>query len=72
VELTTTPLFWLLKPADQAKLMQFQWDNFGTHLDIPKPPKTSVAAWKVTIEENTDEIERLMKLPSHSHLLEGE
>ena len=68
----TTPLFWCLKVADQAKLMRYNWDNFGTHLSIPTPPRTSVAAWKITIEENTDEIERLMKLPSHSHLLEKE
>lgn len=33
-------MFWKLKPADRAKLMQFQYKIYGTKLDIAsqKPP----------------------------------
>lgn len=57
------PLFWLLKPADQAKLMQYYWDNFGEKLDIPPYPGVSKAAWLVAMGEADPEIERLMKQP---------
>lgn len=52
------PLFWCLKPEDQAKLMQFQHDNFGLHLSIPPLQNgTHVApAW-----ESPEKIDRLMR-----------
>ena len=56
------PLFWCLKPEDQAKLMQYQWDNYGgDKLEIPAPMRTSEAAWQSVMLENSDEIDRLMR-----------
>lgn len=57
----TWPLFWCLKPEDQAKLMQFQWDNHGDKLEIPAPGRTSEAAWQAVMLENSEEIDRLMR-----------
>ena len=31
----TWPLWWHLESADQALLMQFQWDTYGYRLEIP-------------------------------------
>ncbi|MBA7587880.1 hypothetical protein ES708_29926 [subsurface metagenome] len=52
------PLFWCLKPEDQAKLMQFEWDNYGLHLSIPpRPGETHVP----TALESPEEIDKLMR-----------
>ena len=57
------PLFWLLKPADQARLMQFYYDNFGERLEIPPYPGVSKAAWIASWDEVEPELERRMKQP---------
>lgn len=69
LEKTVTPLFWCLKVNQQAALMQFYYDQFGTCLDIPKVPMDM--PHKIPVSESTEEIERIMRLPSHSHKLEG-
>lgn len=36
-----TPLFWLISQQARVKLMQYQWNKYGTRLDIPprrEPP----------------------------------
>ena len=54
-------LFWCLEPAAQAALMQYQWQNYGTKLDIATPPTQGV---RVTGElENSSEIDRLIRQP---------
>lgn len=63
----TWPLFWCLEPKAQAALMLFQFQNYGTKLDIPAPPQTSRGVWLNTQLENADEIERIMRrAPSRS------
>jgi len=66
----TTPLFWCLKVDQQAALLAFYWDLCGHKLDIPPMPNVSKAAWQAAWEEVDPELERLMKLPAHSHKLE--
>ena len=57
------PLFWCLESNCQAKLMQWQWDNYGQKIEIPAPPRTSKAAWQAVQVENSDEIDRLIRKP---------
>ncbi len=66
------PLFWILKPEDQVKLMKYQWDNYGEKLDIPTPPGTSRGVCLAAETENIDEIDRLMRqAPSNSRGKDG-
>ena len=61
------PLWWRLSAAAQAKLMQYQWDNYGEILDIPKPTQTSKGVWMSVQLENLEEISRIMRqAPSRS------
>ena len=59
------PLFWCLKvdrqAEIQAKLMQYQWDNYGEKLEIPTPPGTSDGVWLTVELENAEEIDRIMR-----------
>ena len=58
------PLFWMLKPAAQAALMQFYYENFGEKLDIPKYPEHIKPS--PVIDEGKSELEHLMKKKPHS------
>ena len=60
------PLFWVLKPADQAKLMQLYYDISGEKLEIPPYPNVSKGAWLAAMDEVDPELERLMKQRPHS------
>ena len=61
------PLFWCLKTEQQAKLMQFYYDNYGEILNIPKPTQTSNGVWVGVQLENLEEIARIMRqAPSRS------
>ena len=55
------PLFWTLKPASQAALMQFYYDLSGEKLDIPKYPEHIKPS--PVIDEGKSELERLMRQP---------
>ncbi len=55
------PLFWCLEPETQARLLQYQWDNYGETLDIPTPPQTAKSVWLAVQMENIEEIDRLMR-----------
>lgn len=61
----TWPLFWCLKPEDQAKLMQYHWDNFGTRMDIPPAPDMPSDDWKIVLCETPEELARLMRERPH-------
>jgi len=61
------PLFWCLTTETQAKLMQYQWDNYGEILNIPTPAQTSKGVWQSVQLENLEEIDRIMRqAPSRS------
>ena len=67
------PLFWCLESETQAALIQWQWDNYGERLKIPTPPMTSKAVWGVVVEENSEEIDRLIRqAPSRSRGKDGD
>ncbi len=55
----TCPLFWRLSVENQALLMQYQWDEFGTKIDIPPLPKQIEP--KIVVDEDTKEIDKLMR-----------
>lgn len=55
---TMWPLFWCLSPQDQAKLMQYQWDNFGFRLVIPPLPSDIDIDTEI---ESPEEIDRLIR-----------
>ena len=60
-----TALFWMLKPQDQVALMQYQYDHYDTHLDIPMDAFKSVSLDSQI--ETLEEIDREMrKAPSRS------
>jgi len=59
------PLFWCLKPEDQAKLIQYQWAEYGIKLNIPAPPDTSQGDWEIVLSENQEEISKLMRQRPH-------
>lgn len=52
------PLFWCLSAETQAKLMQYQWDNYGLPLEIPKQASDTHVA---PVLESPEEIDRLMR-----------
>lgn len=58
-------LFWLLTPAEQAILMQYQWDHHKERLEIPTPPATSEAVWQVVLSETTEEFDKVMRQRPH-------
>lgn len=61
------PLWWCLKPESQAALMLFQFQNYGTKLDIPAPPQTSKGIWLNTQLETAEEIDHIIRqAPSRS------
>lgn len=62
---TMWPLFWCLTPECQAKLMQYQWDNYGFRLEIPPPLGASQNKWKIVLLESHEEIDRLMRQRPH-------
>ena len=57
------PLFWMLKPEAQAKLMQLYWDEFGTRLEIPAPPGMDAETWQTIRLESLEEIDRIIRQP---------
>lgn len=58
----TWPLWWHLEPAAQALLMQFQWDNYKYHIEIPPLPGSKID----TEIESPEEIDSLMRqAPRH-------
>ncbi len=57
----TCALFWLLKPEDQAKLMQYEWDNFGVHLSIPAPRDMPEPEWDAVLAGGLEGIARFME-----------
>ena len=65
--MTIGALFWTLDSETQAKLMQFQWDLYGTKLNIPKPPDMEQNEWEVIVSEGLDAIDKFMRqAPSKS------
>ena len=68
IEVRGGTLFWYLKPETQARLLQWQFDNYGEKLDIPTPPMTSKGVWLTVEMESAEEIDRLIRQPpSRSH-----
>jgi len=41
--------------------MQYQWDNYGEIMDIPRPIMTSKGVWMSVQLENLDEIGKLLR-----------
>ena len=60
-----TPIFWLVDQATRLKLMDFQWQNFKTKLDIAnqKPPWEEVPKYEIPVNEDSEELERMMQQP---------
>ena len=56
-------LFWILKPEDQAKLMSYQYENYGTHLTIPQDPFQPITLDSKL--ETLEEIDREMRKAPH-------
>jgi len=56
-----TPLFWSLKPETQARLLQWQFDNYGEKLGIPTLPMTSKGVWLAVEMESAEEINHLIR-----------
>jgi len=54
------PLFWSLEPAAQAKLIQYQWDNYNENIAIPAPLEIPQEDWPIEME-SLEEIDRLMR-----------
>ena len=54
------PIWWCLEPEVQVLLMQFQWDNYGYHLQIPSMPDVARVDTKL---ETLEEIGREMRRP---------
>jgi len=66
------PLFWNLSPAAQAALMQYQWGRYKTRLDAPLKPKEGGTEYPAVVEEDLEEIDRLMRqAPSTSRGKDG-
>ena len=59
--LSDYPLWWLLKVGDKVKLIQYQWENYGTKLDLPPEPNLPVIPH--VVEEIDSELERMMRQP---------
>jgi len=58
-------LFWKLSAADQAKLMQFQFDEYGELLKIPNEPKQE--PHKIPVEDmELEEWAKFMSEPPYS------
>jgi len=55
------PIWWCLSAENQAKLMQFQWDNFGYYLEIPPLPVGSIENI-----ESLEEIDKIIRKPPKS------
>ena len=64
----TNTFFWILSSEDQAKLMMYQWDNYGTELEIAREKQPETYKTIVISEtEDTEEIEKIMRrAPSKS------
>ena len=62
----TNNLFWGLKPADKAKLIMYQWKTYGYKLEIPAPAGVTITDWREALEENQDEIDKIMRQPPRS------
>jgi len=56
-------LFWSLSVDEQVALMQYQWQNYGTKLEVARPPEVGVL---VNIQVELDEIDKLMRQAPHS------
>ena len=54
-------LFWELSVSEQAKLMQYQWDNYGEKLDLPPEPKEPGSTWDSISLESIEKIDKLMR-----------
>ncbi len=63
--MNTFPLFLMLKPEDQVKLITFQWDNYGLKLDLPIQPKQEPFANSLILTETSEEYEREMRKAPH-------
>ena len=61
-----TEILWLLSAADQAKLMQFQYDEYGELLIIPNEPKQEPHRIPVDTDMELEEIAKFMsEAPKH-------
>lgn len=58
-------LFWRLSSEDQAKLMIYEWDNFGVLLSIPAPPDMLKAEWDAVLDGGLEAIARFMEQKPH-------
>lgn len=59
----TNNFFWSLKPADKAKLIQYQWKVHGCKLEIPAPEGVTITKWREAMEESSEEIDKIMRRP---------
>ena len=58
------PIFWCLEPGAQALLMQFQWNEYGYRLEVPRLPKDTHIDTEI---ESPEEIGKIMRqAPSKS------
>uniref|UniRef100_A0A6M3JM38 Uncharacterized protein n=1 Tax=viral metagenome TaxID=1070528 RepID=A0A6M3JM38_9ZZZZ len=60
------PLFWRLSPADRAKLMMYQWNEYGYNLEIPAELPAQLVPNSVLLQETPEEYVREMRQPPHS------
>ena len=54
------PLWWCLEPEAQAALMQYEWNEYGYHLQIPPMPSHGYIDTEI---ESPEEIGRIIKRP---------
>lgn len=59
----TNNFFWSLKPADKAKLVVFQWEAYGSKMEIPAPEGVTITKWREAVEEASEEIDKIMRRP---------
>jgi len=58
---SSCPLWYCLESAVQAKLMMYQWDNYGKKLKITASPGASQGVSFSVEQEGLEEIDRIMR-----------
>ena len=65
------PIYWILFygcPQALQDLNDYQLKHYGCNID--KPPQPKQKPLEIPVNGDPEELERMMKLPSHSHKLE--
>ena len=59
----TNQLWWLLSTEDMAKLMMYQWDNYGLELEMANQQPPARDPIIITQTEDTEEVDKIMRQP---------